>query len=305
MFKCLLVPLDGSIMAESALPVAAGIAARTHAELTLVHVIEKNAPSAVHRERHLVGADEAAAYLTDVMRRPALAGLRVATHVHTAETRDVAASITEHTAEMAPDLVVMSTHGRGSARRLFFGAIAQQVIGLGATPVLLVRPSERAAEADSAAPAGEWRTILAPVDGDPAHEKGLPLAAELAASFGCRLHLLMVTPTLSELAGSQAAAGMFLPGATRIKLDMDDAGARDYLAERTEELARKGVEAGSETSRGDPASAIIRVARKLQADVIVMGTHGRAGTDAFWEGSVAARVVARARVPLLLVPLRE
>jgi len=305
MFKHLLVPLDGSRMAESALPAAARLATRTGAQLTLVHVIEKHAPSAVHSERHLVGAEEAAAYLTEVARRPALAGLRVATHVHAAGVSDVAVSITEHTTEMAPDLVVMSTHGRGGARRLFFGAIAQQVIALGATPVLLVRPSEQAAAADSSAPAGEWRTILAPVDGNPAHEKGLPLAAELAASFGCRLHLLMVTPTLSELAGSQAAAGMFLPGATRIKLDMDDAGARDYLAARAGELAQKGVEAGSEASRGDPASAIIHVARRLPADVVVMSTHGRAGSDAFWEGSVAARVVARARVPLLLVPLRE
>jgi nucleotide-binding universal stress UspA family protein len=304
MFKHLLVPLDGSRMSESALPAAARLAARTGASLTLVHVIEKNAPSEVHSQRHLVGADEAAAYLAEVARRPLLAGLKVDTHVHTAEVRDVAASITQHTAEMTPDLVVMSTHGRGGARRLIFGAIAQQVISLGATPVLLVRPSEQAAAADRMTAAGEWHTILAPIDGDPAHEKGLPLAAELATTFACRLHLLMVTPTLSELAGSQAAAGMFLPGATRIKLEMDSAGARDYLAARAKELAASGVLTGSEASRGDPARAIVRVARRLSAALVVMSTHGRAGTDAFWAGSVAARVVARAQVPLLLVPLR-
>ena len=305
MFQHLLVPLDGSRMSESALPAAAGLAARTGASLTLVHVIEKNAPSAVHSERHLVDAGEAEGYLAEVAKRPLLAGLRVDIHVHTAEVRDVAASITQHTAEMAPDLVVMSTHGRGSARRLIFGAIAQQVIALGETPVLLVRPSEHAAAADRpAADAGQWRTILAPLDGDPAHEKGLPIAAELAAAFACRLHLLMVTPTLGELGGSQAAAGMFLPGATRIKLEMDSAGARDYLAERAAELARAGVQVGTEASRGDPAQAIIRAARKLSAALVVMSTHGRAGTDAFWAGSVAARVVARASVPLLLVPLR-
>jgi nucleotide-binding universal stress UspA family protein len=305
MFKHLLVPLDGSRMSESALPAAAGLAARTGASLTLVHVIEKNAPAAVHSEKHLVDPAGAAAYLAEVARRPLLAGLRVETHVHTAEVRDVAASITQHTEEMAPDLVVMSTHGRGGARRLIFGAIAQQVIALGATPVLLVRPSEKAAAAERpSADADQWRTILAPLDGDPDHEKGLPLAAELAVAFSCRLHLLMVTPTLGELAGSQAAAGMFLPGATRIKLEMDSAGAEEYLAARAKELEKAGVQAGSEASRGDPAVAIVKAARRLSASLVVMSTHGRAGTDAFWTGSVAARVVARASVPLLLVPLR-
>jgi len=303
MFKHLLVPLDGSRLSESAIPAAAQIAAHMGAELTLVHVIEKHAPAEVHSDRHLVTADEATAYLAEVARRPALVGLRVQTHVHTAEVSDVAASITEHAAELAPDLVVMSTHGKGGARRLIFGAIAQQVLSRGDTPVLLVRPSEEAASGASG-PADRWRTILAPLDGDPAHEKSLPVAADLAAAFACRVHLLMVVPTLGELAGSQAAAGMLLPGATRIKLEMDSAAASDYLAAKAEELARAGVAAGSEASRGDPARAIVRAARKLDVDMVVMGTHGRAGTVAFWEGSVAARVVSRTRVPLLLVPLR-
>src|SRR5208337_3841066 len=300
MFKHLLVPLDGSRLSESAIPAAAQMAARMGAALTLVHVIEKHAPAEVHSDRHLVTAEEETAYLAEVARRPVLAGLRVQTHVHTAEVSDVADSITEHAAELAPDLVVMSTHGRGGARRLIFGAIAQQVISRGATPVLLVRPSEEAASG----PASTWHTILAPLDGDPAHERSLPVASALAAAFACQVHLLMVVPTMGELAGSQAAAGMLLPGATRLKLEMDSAAAGDYLAAKAEELARAGVEAGSESSRGDPAQAIVRAARRLDVDLVVMGTHGRAGTVAFWEGSVAARVVSRTRVPLLLVPLK-
>jgi nucleotide-binding universal stress UspA family protein len=303
MFKHLLVPLDGSRLSESAIPAAAQIAARMGAELTLVHVIEKHAPAEVHSDRHLVSAEEATAYLAEVARRPALAGLRVQTHVHTAEVSDVAASITQHAAELTPDLVVMSTHGKGGARRLIFGAIAQQVLSRGDTPVLLVRPSEEAASGASG-PADTWHTILAPLDGDPAHEKSLPVAADLATAFACRVHLLMVIPKLGELAGSQAAAGMLLPSATRIKLEMESAAASDYLAAKAEELARAGVAAGSEASRGDPALVIVRAARRLDADMVVMGTHRKAGTVAFWEGSVAARVISRTRVPLLLVPLK-
>jgi nucleotide-binding universal stress UspA family protein len=221
MFHHLLVPLDGSRMSESILPTAAQLARRSGAALTLVHVIEKHAPSAIHSERHLVTADEATDYLAEVARMPVLAGLRVDTHVHEAGVRDVARSITEHTAELAPDLVVMSTHGTGGARRMLFGTIAQQVIAQGATPVLLARPGREGSTTEPR----EWSIIVAPLDGNPSHEKGLPLAAELAAAFRCRLHLLMVTPHAAELSGLEKAAGVLLPGATRLKLEMDSAGA--------------------------------------------------------------------------------
>ncbi len=59
----------------------------------------------------------------------------------------------------------------------------------------------------------------------------------------------------------------------------------------------------SDSSRGDPANAIVATAKRLSADLVVMGTHGRTGTDAFWERSVAARVVSRIKAPLLMVPL--
>ncbi|HUJ76007.1 MAG TPA: universal stress protein, partial [bacterium] len=242
------------------------------------------------------------AYLAEVARRPLLAGLRVVTHVHEAEVSDVARSITEHAEELAPDLVVLSTHGRGSARRMFFGAIGQQVIGLGDTPVLLLRPAE---DERGGGQELRWRNLLVPIDGDPAHERGLPVAEELARAFNCRLNLLMVVPTIAALSGLQAAASIVLPSAMRAKLEMDTAGAREHVQERARALVARGVQATSETSRGDPARAIVSASRRLSSDLVVMGTHGRAGTDAFWEGSVAARVISRVRVPLLLVPLKE
>ena len=299
-FRHILVPLDGSRLAESALTTAVWLARKMDAQVTLIHIIEKNAPSEVHSDRHLVTPKEASKYLEELSHFPALSGLRVETHVHTAEVGDVARSIAEHSAELSPDLVVMCTHGKGGARRLLFGDIAQQVISLGKTPVLMVRPSQ---EGQANATAGDFRTILVPTDGDPGHEKGLPMATELALAFHCRLHLLMVVPRLLNLSGANAAASLILPGAMRLNLEMESAGARAYLDQRAAELNREGVLADYETSRGDPARAIIASARRLSADLVVMGTHGRAGADAFWAGSVAARVVARIQAPLMLVPL--
>ncbi len=304
MFKHLLVPLDGSRLAEAALPPAENLAAKTGAMITLIHVIEKDAPAAIHSDRHLVTAAEAEAYLAEMKGRPRLKDLRVETHVHTTEVKDVAHSITEHSAELTPDLIVMTTHGRGGARRFFFGTIAQQVITMGRTPVLMVRP----VEGNKASPdvrTGDWGTILVPLDGNASHEKGLPFAAGIARAFHTRVHLLMVVPRFGNLRGSEAAASSVLPGATRLKLEMESAIAEDYLEGRAEELKREGIETSTETARGAPARVIIRVARGREADLVVLGTHGKAGADAFWSGSVAARVVERTHVPLLLVPLKE
>jgi nucleotide-binding universal stress UspA family protein len=115
----------------------------------------------------------------------------------------------------------------------------------------------------------------------------------------------MVVPEMRNLTGSKAATSLLLPGATRFNLEMESEGARMYLDQRAAELNREGVQAEYETCRGDPARAIIGSARRLSADLVVMGTHGRAGADALWAGSVAARVVARIQAPLMLVPLRK
>jgi nucleotide-binding universal stress UspA family protein len=299
-FRSILVPLDGSRLAESALATAVLIAKRTDARLTLVHVIERSAPREIHSERHLVTPEEASDYLEEVSRLPALSGLRVSTHVHTAEVSDVARSIAEHSDELAPDLIVICTHGNGGLRRLLFGVIAQQVTALATVPVLIVHPSM---EARAVAASGGFKIILAPIDGDPSHEKGLPVAAEIARAFDCRLHLLMVVPELRDLTGPKAAASFILPGAMRADLEMESADARTYLDGRVAELGRKGISVESDSSRGDPANAIVATAKRLSADLVVMGTHGRTGTDAFWERSVAARVVSRIKAPLLMVPL--
>ena len=302
MFKHILVPLDGSRLAESALGMAASLAKRFDASLTLIHVIEKDAPSEVHSERHLVSADEASAYLDEVAHLSILPGVRVETHVHTAQVIDVAESITEHSAELALDLIVMSRHGRGGARRLLFGAIrpadyraAERLRPRG--PPVHGRTGRRIERGLAHHPCAHRRQSI--------HERGLPVASDLAVAFHCRLHLIMVVPTIGKLGGFQAALSLLLPGTTRVRLEMEDVSARDYVAAREKELQAAGVHAGSETSRGDPARAIVKAARRLTADLVVMSTHGRAGTDAFWAGSVAAQVVARASVPLLLVPLSE
>jgi nucleotide-binding universal stress UspA family protein len=300
MFKHLLVPLDGSRLAEAALPAAAYLAQTLEAPVTLFHVIERDAPQAIHGERHLRDPDEARAYLDEVATRAFPLGLHVERHVHTSEVNDVARSIVAHIGELEPDLIVMCTHGWGGLRNWLFGSIAQQVIGLGRIPILLIQPDE-----DGGAPPFSCRQLLVPLDGDPEHEQGLPIAAGLARACKAALHLVMVVHTLRTLPGERALTARLLPGATSVWLDLTQQGGQLYLDNHLAQLQAAGLSVRADVHRGDPAKAIVRTARRVNADLIVLGTHGKSGMDAFWSSSVAPQVSSQSYVPLLLVPVRK
>jgi nucleotide-binding universal stress UspA family protein len=297
MFTHLLVPLDGSSLAESVLPTAAALAGKLHSQVTLLHVIERGAPAAVHGARHLTAPADADAYLAEAARQMP-GGLRVTRHVHGVEESDVAGSIVQHVSELGIDLVVLCTHGRGHLRHKLFGGIAQRVAGRGGVPILLVPPSEA-----SDAPVFTCHTMLVPLDGEAAHEQGLAPAASLGKACRADVHLLQVVPTLGTLKGEQAATGQMLPGTTAALLELEEDRALAYVTDRVAEVAAHGLDVTAEVRRGDAAATILETARRIAADVIVLGTHGRSGLDAFWSASVAPRIAQKAHVPLLLVPV--
>lgn len=300
MFTHILVPLDGSKLGETVVPVAAILAHLSGAKVTLVHVIEKNAPKQIHRERHLTDPGEAQTYLEEIAKTSFTAGTKVECHVHASLVQDVARSIVDHGEELQHDLVLMCTHGRSTARKWLFGSIAQQVIRLGQTPVLIIQPL-----ADGSAPGFDCRKILVPLDGKKEHEQGLPLAVEIAKACKSIVHLLMVVPTYGTLAGESAATGKLLPGATAAVLDLAVMGGEEYLRRHLEAFQGSGLEVMAEVARGDPAGTIVKVAAEGQADLIVLGTHGKSGTEAFWSGSVPPKVSSQSHIPLLLVPVRD
>jgi nucleotide-binding universal stress UspA family protein len=298
-FKHILVPLDGSRLSESALPAAAHLAEVACASVTLIHVIEADAPREIHKDRHLTDPEEAKAYLEEVARGAFLPGIPVDWHVHVEEVKNVASSIAAHTQELGQDLVVMCTHGSGGVRDWLMGSIAQQVIAFQKTPVLLIPPR------DSGQASYPCRTALVALDGLPDHEHGLPLAMELAQACGAALHLLMVIPTRGDLKAEEALTAKLLPGAMAAALDLAEEAGINYLAGKLREVLAAGIEATAEVSRGDALAVIVGTTARIKADLIVLGTHGKSGMDAFWSGSVTPRLAGRSEVPLLLVPVHE
>lgn len=296
-----LVPLDGSHLAEGALPIAARLAEACGASITLLHVIEKDAPSSIHGEPHLAKGAEAGAYLGRLARQLAEAGGTVDYHVHEDPVGDVARSIAAHADEQHADLVVVSTHGAGNLRRGLWGSIAQQVLQLCRRPVLLVR-TERAPPVPTPF---EPATIMVPLDGTVAAEGALPLAGTLARALHAQLRLVIVVPTLETVAGEHQPKAAFLPRSTRMLLDAQEQQAATYLEELSASLESSGVPTAAEVRRGAPVRELAADAAEHGDGLVVAATHGRAGLQAIWSTSVATRLLKRTNAPILLVPIVE
>jgi nucleotide-binding universal stress UspA family protein len=300
MYQRLLVPLDGSRLAEAVLPIAERLGRLPRSTVVLLHVLERGAPSAIHGERHLQAREEAERYLTDVATRLRAHNVAVETHVHEVPEGDVPRSIAEHAVEERADLIVLCTHGSGGVHQLLFGSVAQQVLKRGTAPVLLAR-----ADPDGGLHPFEPDRVLVPLDGTAAAECALEPARELASLLGAGVHLVMVVATASTARGERQAIAQAMPTATRAALELEEAEAGDYLESVAARLRRAGAAVSAEVRRGDTSSALADEAAEPGVGLVVVATHGRAGVQAIWAGSVTARLLARTRAPILLLRMIE
>ena len=296
MVRHVLVPLDGSALAEAALPAAAATARAFDARVTLLHVLEEWAPATVHGHPHLTGEAEARAYLEAVAQRPAFRDRVAEIHVHGIRTENVADSIMAHADELGADLVVLSTHGQGGLKGFLLGSIALRALGRGRTPILLINPTPA-----GDAPPFACRKILVPLDGSETHEPALPVASRLARGWGAALHLVVVVPTAGTLSGHRAATGILMPSATRAMLEIAGQEAAAYVKRLESALSSEGLAATSSVSRGEPVAALLEAAKAIDADLVVMATHARGALEGFWSGSLTPKLMQRLDRPILLV----
>ena len=298
-FNRLLVALDGSRLAEEILPTAAGIAHRCGGELVLLHVLEAAPPEAIHGEPHLTTAEAAAGYLEAVAADLRQAGIICRVAVVAADHAAVASCIARQARAFEADVIALTTHGSGGLRGFLFGRIAQQVLQEAERPTLVTRAGQRRS-ALLRVPSPPQR-LLVPLGGTPASEQVFPLAWELARCLAAQVTLVRVVPTLERLSLAESTSAVFLPTATAALLDLE----RQHAAEDLQRLAASaptGLTVTTVVHQGDVIEELTRLAQ--QSDLIVMTTHGRAGLSGWLAGSVAARLLERIPIPLLLVPVR-
>jgi nucleotide-binding universal stress UspA family protein len=303
----ILVPLDGSPLAETVLPRAAALAQATSSVVVLTRVsapVMVAPPTAwtiptplIGYENTLHDMDLARDYLTDVALRLKNAGVVVET---TGLDGDPAASIVAYTEEHPEvTMIAMATHGRSGLSRWVLGSVAEKVLHAAPVPLLLVRPN---GPLDPAAPLPDIRTILVPLDGSIFAEQALESAYGIARTTGAALLLVSALPVPDDMAATDS--GM-TPSPVAVQYEAEAAQLTGYLEQQVQRLRMAGLVVETQIVNGHPADAILRAGAAAHADLIVMATHGRSGLQRLWLGSVAMKVVQGATLPVLLVRARE
>lgn len=297
MFKAILVPLDGSPLAEQALPVAARLARSTGAALHLAHVHVAASPDpisieglpVVDEELHSLAARHEQVYLERAAATVAGDDLRP---IVSRLQGPVVQALTSYARDIQASLIVMTTHGRSGFAHLWLGSVAEALVRVTGTPLLLLRP-----DADGVVADRPFRHILAPLDGSPLAEEILPHAAALARLDGGALTVLRVIDTLP--------IPVAMPFHERFRMDegtlaRERAQAEQYLQRVIADLAPTPAVAAVRDAE-QPARAILEVAAELGADLLALTTHGRSAVTRAPLSSVTDKILRGASLPLLIL----
>jgi len=298
MYERILVPLDGSSVAEAVLPYAEELAAKFGAELVLTSVYEPELPEMNNVYRSYLE------HLTEQVQRQSghqRAKQEARTSVEVL-MGNPATEILQYIEKNNVGLVVMASrgasHGSASGGPWLMGNVASKLLQAAQKPVLLIR-----APAPSTALRQRrlLKKILVPLDGSEAGEAAVPHVEALARAFDARVilfHVLELAPV-----PVMVAPGIQIP----YPLVTPEQGARAavsilaYLEGVEKALTEKGVNASSETSSGSPAVEIVNYAAGNAIDLIAMSTHERSGIRHWVFGSVTEKVLQAASTPILTV----
>jgi nucleotide-binding universal stress UspA family protein len=267
MYKQILVPLDGSVFAEDALPLALETSRRTGADIHLATVLEP-VTSFAYEGWEGAAVEWSEKYLEDVLGRLDGQGGGDLTHAvlsgHTVEMLQ-----SEAEAESA-DLVVMASHGRGALSRMWLGSVADGFVRHTSLPVVVVRPEEKAEPAGSFD--HSFETLLIPLDGSELSERALEHATEFGELFDSAYHLTRIVSYPVDIASP------YLPHTAQVNQQVvEDAkeGAAQYLEAHAEAMRRRGLR-GRGGGCGDDRHGDARTDRVQPGDPRERGRQGAA-----------------------------
>ncbi|HJT59721.1 MAG TPA: universal stress protein [Ktedonobacteraceae bacterium] len=311
MFQHILVPLDGSLRAEEALPVAARIARATGGSILLLQVVNQPmdfsaglSPAPLLTEQVIESEmAEAVDYLQSLCASPILAGIESKTQISfglPAQHILAVAQVSES------DLIILCSHGRTGFTRWALGSVARTLVHQSTAPVLVLR--EGKVLASLTMPDVGPLAVLVPLDGSPLAEEALAptiaLTQALAAPTQSTLHLVQVVKPLSS-STEEGFVSEFNEEARSV------AGA--YLrqaAENVQAVAGHTLALTTSIETGtDVASTLLSVIEHGNGgkySLIGISTHGRGGLERWVMGSVTERLLSTAKLPMLIVrPLKK
>lgn len=296
----IMVPLDGSTFAESAITYAADIARHAQGTIHLVRVHQMPDEDRLGDALYIDGAalderwrEEDRAYLAALTTDVRLADIETRPALLMGE---VVHSLRQYAASCSIELIVMSTHGRGGLTRAWLGSVADGLVRGANTPVLLLRP------VSDIAYAGEQHfsahSILIPIDGSEFSESIIETAIGIGGKENVHytlLQILMPPPAVGM------GDGVPLP----VSADASDEvrrAAEDHIHTVRDDLRTRGYTVDAVVTVNPDVSTTIRdFAAEIDADLIAMVTHGHSGWRRFVLGSVTDTVMRSTTVPLLVL----
>lgn len=317
MYSKILVPLDGSMLAEKALPYALDLANHFNAKLLIMRAVEVAGLVADSPEREMELINNAELYMKEVS--STLTNTKVDLHIdpERLETMVVYGNPVQQLAELAPfekaDLIVMTTHGRSGFSRLVMGSVAGQLLHRSPVPIMLIRPMEvkndqllvetlmGIGEPFSNCFEAEKCRVVLTLDGQALSEKALGPAIELAQKLNAKLHLLSVVfPAPPMVYGDMVGLGYSQTDIEETdKRLVED--AQKYLTDIQAKVEAKGVESVAAVRSGATADEIVDYALKVKATAMVMATHARSQVGHVFMGSVAEEVMRKSHLPVLMI----
>ena len=287
----ILIPLDGSQLAEGALAYGAALARALGERIVLITAWEGTESElgtdfpAMALEIEQKANAHYTEYLEGVRARLG-ADVKVETHVIAGNASEEILKAAETTQAR---LLVIGTHGRSGVSRWVYGSTAGRLVREATVPLVVVGPHALQRPAAEVA----LKHILVPLDGSSLSEAALPVAMELATALGARLTLVRVVGWAVQ------TYPYSLPDAYIPQIDEElEAGAKAYLARKESEV--KGVPVDAFIVRGAVADGLMDVCDKQKVDLVVMTTHARGGLARAALGSTADRML-QAKVPVLLI----
>lgn len=287
----ILAPVDFSDPSRQVLSVAVALARQFGAQLGVMHVTRRNRPDS-HIVAEQVGITfdtrrAGRAKLTEFIERERPGDIQ--------PMRIVADGVPFHEIAKAAksweaDLIVIATHGYTGFKHVLLGSTAERVVRYAPCPVLVVRSREKRGVKTVLSP-DQVRSILVPVDFSESSLAALRHALALARQNKAQLTLLHVLEPFH--------ANMLID-TTQTQRDARVA-AHERLTGLADGTKKVWPRTGRELRTGHPVTTITALAKRTNADIIVMGTHGHTGLKHAMLGSVAERVVRHAPCSVLVV----
>lgn len=298
MFDPILVPLDGSLLAECVLPHAVAIAHAYNARLMLLRMLDKNQAGEKGQLFDLVNWEiqktEAKVYLEKIAARLLKSSLQVDATVLEGL---VAESITEFAQNRGIKLLILSSHGSSGLSQWGLSSVSQKIIYSAPTSVFIIRAHQPTA---SELVERKYTRILVPLDGSRRAENVLPMATLLARFHQSRIHIVHVVKT-PEMARQMPLAREDVDLSERMVSRNQEEAIR-YLDQVRLHSPLDGIDIQTHLITSDDAAAALHgLVEKEGIDMVVLSAHGYSGSDQWPYGGLVNNFILYSKVPLLVV----